>query len=127
MFSRMKPEKPAGVRSGFLRARNAVLVPVDEIGVRDVRPHDLQVADPVRMGDVRADGPHADRKHRPDQGEGPRTRLFLDRKSTRLNSSHLGISYAVFCLKKKKINTLKFSALVMLSASYTIGTLRVAA
>src|SRR5471030_3351444 len=27
---------------------------------------------------------------------------FRDRKSTRLNSSHLGISYAVFCLKKKK-------------------------
>src|SRR5258705_6908286 len=27
-----------------------------------------------------------------------------DRKSTRLNSSHLGISYAVFCLKKKKEN-----------------------
>src|SRR5205814_5775143 len=28
--------------------------------------------------------------------------MFGDRKSTRLNSSHLGISYAVFCLKKKK-------------------------
>src|SRR5258705_7681501 len=27
---------------------------------------------------------------------------MADRKSTRLNSSHLGISYAVFCLKKKK-------------------------
>src|SRR5262245_63798885 len=27
--------------------------------------------------------------------------VALDRKSTRLNSSHLGISYAVFCLKKK--------------------------
>src|SRR5437899_4386698 len=27
--------------------------------------------------------------------------FLLDRKSTRLNSSHLGISYAVFCLKKK--------------------------
>src|SRR5437660_2763368 len=27
---------------------------------------------------------------------------FLDRKSTRLNSSHVAISYAVFCLKKKK-------------------------
>src|ERR1035438_6175627 len=27
-------------------------------------------------------------------------RVFIDRKSTRLNSSHLGISYAVFCLKK---------------------------
>src|SRR5258705_9829008 len=30
-----------------------------------------------------------------------------DRKSTRLNSSHLGISYAVFCLKKKKKKTYK--------------------
>src|SRR5262245_63910293 len=29
-----------------------------------------------------------------------------DRKSTRLNSSHLGISYAVFCLKKKKNKTI---------------------
>src|ERR1039458_10458446 len=28
--------------------------------------------------------------------------MLSDRKSTRLNSSHLGISYAVFCLKKKK-------------------------
>src|SRR5258705_7455808 len=40
---------------------------------------------------------HDDRQHR--------HRGFLsrqDRKSTRLNSSHLGISYAVFCLKKKK-------------------------
>src|SRR5256885_13791855 len=30
-----------------------------------------------------------------------------DRKSTRLNSSHLVISYAVFCLKKKKYNIIK--------------------
>src|SRR2546430_7772228 len=29
-------------------------------------------------------------------------KFFLDRKSTRLNSSHSQISYAVFCLKKKK-------------------------
>src|SRR5436853_1255102 len=35
-------------------------------------------------------------------------RQRLDRKSTRLNSSHLGISYAVFCLKKKKYNEQKF-------------------
>src|SRR5437899_2758576 len=35
---------------------------------------------------------------------GERGRLAGDRKSTRLNSSHLGISYAVFCLKKKKKN-----------------------
>src|SRR2546422_1450195 len=32
----------------------------------------------------------------------PRFALLLDRKSTRLNSSHGYISYAVFCLKKKK-------------------------
>src|SRR5205814_3836755 len=32
------------------------------------------------------------------------SRKEVDRKSTRLNSSHLGISYAVFCLKKKKKN-----------------------
>src|SRR2546426_6676351 len=31
--------------------------------------------------------------------------LHADRKSTRLNSSHLVISYAVFCLKKKKNQT----------------------
>src|SRR3712207_8475443 len=30
---------------------------------------------------------------------------LIDRKSTRLNSSHANISYAVFCLKKKKIRT----------------------
>src|SRR3712207_8270159 len=36
---------------------------------------------------------------RADGGPGPRQE---DRKSTRLNSSHANISYAVFCLKKKK-------------------------
>src|SRR5262245_62196899 len=36
---------------------------------------------------------HCNLRSRPDR---------LDRKSTRLNSSHLGISYAVFCLKKKR-------------------------
>src|SRR2546426_5061631 len=42
--------------------------------------------------------------------EEPRGRLHdrerIDRKSTRLNSSHLVISYAVFCLKKKKTKKL---------------------
>src|SRR5690349_24091213 len=33
---------------------------------------------------------------------GPRQAELADRKSTRLNSSHVEISYAVFCLKKKK-------------------------
>src|SRR5262245_64795722 len=35
--------------------------------------------------------------------------LERDRKSTRLNSSHLGISYAVFCLKKKKKKEEKYT------------------
>src|SRR2546426_5736841 len=33
--------------------------------------------------------------------------VVADRKSTRLNSSHLVISYAVFCLKKKKIKNIE--------------------
>src|SRR5256885_10554104 len=41
------------------------------------------------------DGVHHDRRRRLRSGD-------QDRKSTRLNSSHLVISYAVFCLKKKK-------------------------
>src|SRR5256885_12716007 len=40
--------------------------------------------------------------HFAEGGIDPRA-LGLDRKSTRLNSSHLVISYAVFCLKKKKL------------------------
>src|SRR5690625_7083513 len=35
------------------------------------------------------------------------TKLKKDRKSTRLNSSHVAISYAVFCLKKKNTKTSK--------------------
>src|SRR5438045_6576144 len=51
---------------------------------------------------------HALRHHQGNvgrRGRGDRWQRFRrdqDRKSTRLNSSHLGISYAVFCLKKKK-------------------------
>src|SRR5690625_542700 len=38
-----------------------------------------------------------------------------DRKSTRLNSSHVAISYAVFCLKKKKITRNMFTDLCIIS------------
>src|SRR5438477_3764495 len=38
------------------------------------------------------------------EGARPRVGCSRDRKSTRLNSSHMSISYAVFCLKKKKLN-----------------------
>src|SRR5256885_2935221 len=47
-----------------------------------------------RVDDQGDDGADAD--------ELPERLLLADRKSTRLNSSHLVISYAVFCLKKKK-------------------------
>src|ERR1035438_10802521 len=48
-----------------------------------------------------------------------------DRKSTRLNSSHLGISYAVFCLKKKKKQKkLQSAALLTLAQHVDTGDLR---
>src|SRR3712207_7557401 len=65
----------------------------------------------------RDDGRHAARLGRGDKGRAaaarpdnrprlePVPRLAEDRKSTRLNSSHANISYAVFCLKKKKNKT----------------------
>src|SRR5699024_12766745 len=37
----------------------------------------------------------------------------LDRKSTRLNSSHVSISYAVFCLKKKIQNSISFYVILV--------------
>src|SRR2546426_4657689 len=46
--------------------------------------------------------PAAARELGEDRGEGAERERVRDRKSTRLNSSHLVISYAVFCLKKKK-------------------------
>src|SRR5437868_12284484 len=45
-------------------------------------------------------------------------RVALDRKSTRLNSSHVSISYAVFCLKKKKI-TIKPQITIIILHQYT--------
>src|SRR5688572_31431290 len=48
-----------------------------------------------RLGQQRPDGADIRCAHRPPE----------DRKSTRLNSSHSQISYAVFCLKKKKKKT----------------------
>src|SRR3712207_7818467 len=57
-------------------------------------PHQRRIV-PTSLGDT----------HLLIAGDGAGTVLYLpgtDRKSTRLNSSHANISYAVFCLKKKK-------------------------
>src|SRR2546422_7101927 len=61
----------------------------------------------ARGADLRAGrtlpGGHGVRR---EMGTAPmRTRVKIDRKSTRLNSSHGYISYAVFCLKKKKFES----------------------
>src|SRR3712207_6919541 len=42
----------------------------------------------------------------PEHADSALRRRQQDRKSTRLNSSHANISYAVFCLKKKELQTL---------------------
>src|SRR5438874_10116037 len=49
----------------------------------------------------------------------------LDRKSTRLNSSHVEISYAVFCLKKKKTNNFKDRVALREIVSLVVDTLMV--
>src|ERR1039458_10483460 len=51
----------------------------------------------------------------------PRSRGLVwwsDRKSTRLNSSHLGISYAVFCLKKKNKQITQITECTVMSTSH---------
>src|SRR5205814_4078486 len=55
----------------------------------------------VRFGVSHA-GNHAGAASSEKENRDRRQHARGDRKSTRLNSSHLGISYAVFCLKKKK-------------------------
>src|SRR5690554_3567674 len=75
----------------------------------------------------RGDGDHR-RRHagarapHPRQGRDARRRVRRDRergdrKSTRLNSSHVRISYAVFCLKKKKESTLFLLLRIQLAIS----------
>src|SRR3712207_7905892 len=62
---------------------------------------------PRRDAADRGAAPRLDRDRPPGRRRGPRhwRRDWADRKSTRLNSSHANISYAVFCLKKKKKHT----------------------
>src|SRR5256886_13410887 len=75
-------------------------------GGRALRP--LAVPDPLFVGGSAAKDTGADREGQTNRGAsrsesaatGPIDRGVRDRKSTRLNSSHSQISYAVFCLKK---------------------------
>src|SRR3712207_7063059 len=60
------------------------------------------------QGGAMADPADPGRKTTPRAGRLPRRRTG-DRKSTRLNSSHANISYAVFCLKKKNTTFLRLT------------------
>src|SRR5688500_19192382 len=75
---------------------------VDEVGAAAAEEHALRRAKPSH--------PHPEPKTSSERDRGGRRRddgdardQARDRKSTRLNSSHLVNSYAVFCLKKKKM------------------------
>src|SRR3712207_7599393 len=67
------------------------------------RSGDHRVEEPGGAGED-AEGEHGGTAGRELREDLPLPQDRLDRKSTRLNSSHANISYAVFCLKKKKTN-----------------------
>src|ERR1039457_3512663 len=72
-------------------ANTAIFTLIDQLMLRL-----LPVAQPEQLVMSWTTWPHIG------SNRGPRMASYPDRKSTRLNSSHLVISYAVFCLKKKK-------------------------
>src|SRR5256885_10960993 len=77
-------------------------LPISDLAREQVARQALDAARPVGVG-AEVDRERHRERVQAERGRGfgdaPRRR---DRKSTRLNSSHLVISYAVFCLKKKK-------------------------
>src|SRR5438874_9118577 len=80
------------------RDRVAVSVPPARAGVPPTAQNRARVAEGQRR--VQVEMHHAEP---PIDVQHDAFRLALDRKSTRLNSSHVESSYAVFCLKKKRI------------------------
>src|SRR5262245_63220250 len=73
-----------------MSSRTAILIAADETVSSAVKPRRQIIARPPGYDPVAAALARREAYRR-----------RADRKSTRLNSSHLGISYAVFCLKKK--------------------------
>src|SRR5439155_3886531 len=83
--------RPRDVRHGSTPCRGG------RLGRREVTPHD-------RNGRPRLRACHVTRRAATKHRKVASRYDFRDRKSTRLNSSHVAISYAVFCLKKKNKN-----------------------
>src|SRR5947208_13171230 len=89
---RLVPREPRAPRARPSPADPArILLRLHDQGGRPSGSHE-------RPGDGRPESPRREPEAHP-RPDGPR---YADRKSTRLNSSHQIISYAVFCLKKKK-------------------------
>src|SRR5207249_8853754 len=86
LFRSLDRDCPAGIRCTHCARRQN-----HEIAVLS---HQYDIVSPMIL-DYEVDGPQHLRQ------QGGCLRLDPDRKSTRLNSSHVSISYAVFCLKKK--------------------------
>src|SRR2546430_12096261 len=96
----MKPEAPEGIRG----SHKPVSTKADGIAISEHLPRPCKVMDKVTL--IRSMRHHM-HNHNPASyyaltGHAPPVDDITDRKSTRLNSSHSQISYAVFCLKKKK-------------------------
>src|SRR2546426_7537978 len=82
----------------------------------DHRPKTLRRRDRLQPRHAGPQDQHARGLHRSGSGHQHREKasaLRRDRKSTRLNSSHLVISYAVFCLKKKKTKVITTLAVIV--------------
>src|SRR5256885_9655986 len=65
-----------------------------------------------------------DRRGATEDHHGDAQTALLDRKSTRLNSSHLVISYAVFCLKKKNKIRRPCSCIIILYSTVYVSSFR---
>src|SRR5258705_2938588 len=91
---RRPPRSPLFPYTTLFRSKRRARVNRATVDVERSRNR-FRPADRRRMGRVVLS--HAHRRTDSERGS--------DRKSTRLNSSHLGISYAVFCLQKKMLRT----------------------
>src|SRR5690625_2852039 len=88
-----RPRGPGMERKDLLEA-NAAIFSVQGKAINDVASRDIKV---LVVGNPANTNALIAQRNAPDIDP----RNFTDRKSTRLNSSHVAISYAVFCLKKK--------------------------
>src|SRR5437870_9693237 len=96
-----------GIRDGHVTGVQTCALPI--FGVEQHIPPTHVVVLEARLGVKARHGRSAGSGHGAVPGMGPRSTAssrhhstsHLDRKSTRLNSSHVATSYAVFCMKKK--------------------------